>query len=141
MQLVPSDHPALRQVSEPVMNFDEELAQTVRDMKRLMGLGLAAPQVGINKRIIVVKSWSFGSVMAMINPVILSASGSQTGRESCLSLPGLSRSVERAYEITVEYHTLAGETKSITCSGMAARVIQHEIDHLDGVLIIDRSDR
>ena len=138
MQLVHRDHPALRQVSENVLNFDEDLARTVREMRPLMGRGLAAPQVGINKRIILVKLSTFGSPMAMINPVIMKASGSQTGSEACLSLPGLSRSVTRHYEITVEYHTLQGENKTLTCTGMAARVIQHEIDHLDGILIIDK---
>jgi peptide deformylase len=138
MQLVHRDDPALRQVSENVVQFDEELAQTVQGMFRLMGRGLAAPQVGINKRIIVVKLGFWRNHIAMINPVVMSASGSQTGVERCLSLPGVPCTVTRAYEVTVEYHTLEGEKKTMTCTGMDARVIQHEVDHLNGILIIDK---
>jgi peptide deformylase len=140
MQLVARDHPALRNVSEVVLSFDEELAQLVREMIRWMGRGLAAPQLGVNKRVIVFKMWAFGSAFVMVNPVILDASGSAFDRESCLSLPGLSRRVERFEKLTVEYHTVKGESKTLTCTGMTARVIQHEVDHLDGILIIDRSD-
>jgi peptide deformylase len=104
------------------------------------GIGLAAPQVGISKRLLVTDispiDKEFGA-MIFVNPVILKSSGEVSLEEGCLSIPGIREEVIRPEEILLKYQTIEGEEKVEAYSGWMARVLQHEIDHLDGVLFID----
>ncbi len=135
--------PVLRQRAEEVQVFDEELRQLVDDMFETMyaaeGIGLAAPQVGISKRLFVVDTREPGDEpCAVINPVIAERSGSERGEEGCLSLPGLVGVVERSTLVTIEAVDVEGNPLRIDATDLLARVMQHEIDHIDGVLFIDR---
>ncbi|HOY66992.1 MAG TPA: peptide deformylase [Candidatus Ozemobacteraceae bacterium] len=130
----------LRKASEPVTTFDDELRTLVRDMFETMyknnGVGLAAPQVGVNKRLFVIDTGD--NPLTFINPEILEAAGKETCNEGCLSLPGLQETVTRAKWIKARAMDLDGNTFEIEADGLLARAVQHENDHLDGVLFIDR---
>ncbi len=140
--------PVLRQVAEPVKRITPEIRQLVSMMRRAMldasGIGLAAPQVGVSIRLLVYTDFSdedHPQTHALINPVILKMSGEQIEPpEGCLSLPGLLGNVRRAHTIWVKATNLQGRTIKFRAEGLTARVIQHEIDHLDGILFIDRAD-
>ncbi len=133
--------PVLRQVAEPVREITPEIKQIIADMTETMwhqvGIGLAAPQVGLPHRILVMDDGKRG-VQALINPVIESRSGTIREEEGCLSLPGIFAEVERSRTITVQATDGDGKPVSFETSGLKARVVQHELDHLDGVLFIDR---
>lgn len=101
------------------------------------GIGLAAPQIGISKRIIVVDTGD--NLIEMVNPEIIYGEGEQTGSEGCLSVPNVVGLVKRAKKVTVKGLNRKGEEVNIEASDLLARVFQHEIDHLDGVLFIDRA--
>lgn len=122
---------------EKVTVFDKELRNLLRDMHTTMveadGVGLAAPQIGIPKRIAVVED-DDGRIIDLINPVILSKSGSQIGPEGCLSFPGLFGDVERYNKIKVRAQNKMGRTFMFESTEYFARVIQHEVDHLNGIL-------
>lgn len=134
----------LRQVALDVNDFDEKLVRLVEEMIDFMhdsdGIGLAAPQIGISKRIIVTDisplEKDTGS-MALVNPVILESKGECTLEEGCLSIPEVREDVTRPEEILLKYQTPSGDVKTENFSGWMARVIQHEIDHLNGVLFVD----
>ncbi|MEM4408084.1 MAG: peptide deformylase [Candidatus Caldarchaeum sp.] len=132
----------LRQVAEPVERVTKSTREIIERMKRVMelcnGIGLAAPQVGVSQRVIVIAPDR--QAIALVNPSILSASGEQVGDEGCLSLPALYGTVVRAKTVTVEGLDERGKTVRYILSGLSARVVQHEIDHLDGILFIDRAD-
>jgi peptide deformylase len=139
--------PVLRTPAEEVSEFDEEI-QTLADdmletMYRASGIGLAGPQVGVSRRIIVVdlgeaEDGEHGPV-ALVNPRVEEAS-KKTDRapEGCLSIPGMEEVVERPSSVTVEAFTPRGEPVTIRAEGLFGRALQHEIDHLDGILFIDR---
>jgi len=135
--------PVLREVSKPVARITEDYPEFVARMGEIMrdanGVGLAAPQLGILERVIV---YDIGEGFhAIINPKILSARGEQVEPpEGCLSLPGLRGTVTRANEIVVKGFDEHGRPIRIRAEGYSARVIQHEVDHLDGILFIDRAD-
>jgi peptide deformylase len=138
--------PALRMKARDVSEFDEALASLVARMIRVMqsahGVGLAAPQVGVLARVLVHQADEDGDPVALVNPRILVASGeTDVVEEGCLSLgaAGVTVEVERPVSVTVEARTPAGEELRLEVEGLGARVIQHEVDHLDGVLIIDRT--
>ncbi len=119
------------------------MRQLIHDMFETMyaeeGIGLAAPQIGVSKRFFVMDVGEPGTqAQAIVNPVIVEQDGSEKGEEGCLSLPGLIGEVERAAKIVVEGHDPEGNPLRIEASDLVARCIQHEIDHLDGVLFIDR---
>ena len=130
----------LRKKAAPVERITPEMSEFIARMADTMyesnGVGLAAPQVGIALRIIVVDVDD--CLHAVINPVIIASEGSQTGIEGCLSLPGLHGDVTRAQRVTVRGLNLQGKRITLSGEGMWARCMQHEIDHLDGVLFIDR---
>ena len=135
----------LRQESLEVDKFDDELCKftslLAEEMYAHHGVGIAALQVGINKRIIIVdanadKDDSFPLVM--VNPRIIESSGNVTSREGCLSIPDVRGDVLRSKNIVVEYQTVSGEKLTLNADGLQSNVIQHEIDHLDGVLFIDK---
>jgi peptide deformylase len=136
--------PILRQRSQEVRELTPELRQLISDMFDTMyaeeGVGLAAPQVGVAQRIIVVDMQDKETEgFALINPVVLEASEKrERGEEGCLSIPQLKDVVERPYSVVVEGQTVEGETRRIEAEGLLARILQHEVDHLDGILFIDR---
>ncbi|MGQ9487270.1 MAG: peptide deformylase [Armatimonadota bacterium] len=140
--------PILRQVAEPIKRITPEVRQLVSFMRRAMqdanGIGLAAPQVGVSIRLILYTDFTNEEqpqVHALINPVILKMAGEQLEPpEGCLSLPGLMGNVRRAQTIWVKATNLQGKTLKFKAEGLTARVIQHEVDHLDGILFIDRAD-
>ena len=136
--------PVLRTKAAPVAKITEELKKLASDMFDTMyaeeGVGLAAPQVGISERLIVVDPHLEDSEkFALFNPEILESSKvTEKGEEGCLSIPGLRDVVERSSRVRVKGVTPEGETKEFEAEGLLARILQHEIDHLDGVLFIDR---
>ena len=133
----------LRKVCRTPLNFDEKLATILDDMAETMykaeGVGLAAPQVGILRRFCVVDVGD--GLIELINPVIVEKSGSQTGSEGCLSIPERFEEVTRPMSVTVRAQNRKGENIVISAEGFKARAFCHEIDHLDGVLYIDRVDK
>jgi peptide deformylase len=136
--------PALRRRADPVGAVTPEVRSIVADMTETMydevGIGLAAPQVGISLRLIVVADEEGRGVQAVLNPSIIEQSGEVTGEEGCLSIPGVFAPVVRAAWVKVEAQGVDGTPLTISARGLRARVLQHEIDHLDGVLFIDRVD-
>ncbi|ASS73814.1 peptide deformylase [Tumebacillus algifaecis] len=137
-------NPVLRATAVSVTQFDEELFTLLDDMADTMyqynGIGLAAPQVGISQRVIVVDYGDeFGGLIEMINPVITEKSGSVVDVEGCLSIPGLRGNVERFEKLTISYQKRDGKTYQLMPEGYFARIFQHEIDHLDGILYTDHA--
>jgi len=138
--------PVLRAKARPVEVFDDALRAEVARMGRLMidsiGIGLAATQVGTLNRVLVYRVQQESPVNALVNPVIeWKASEQDTMEEGCLSLPGVVVDVERPLHVRVRAQDEYGEPIEVEASGLEARVIQHEMDHLDGVLILDRTSR
>jgi peptide deformylase len=138
--------PVLRMQTRDVAEFDAALKTLVERMTLVMqgasGVGLAAPQVGVLQRVLVHQAEEDADPVALVNPRITARSDeTDVGEEGCLSLDaaGLTVDVERPTAITVEARTPDGEEVRIEAEGLAARVIQHEVDHLDGVLILDRA--
>jgi len=133
--------PVLRQVATPVREITAEIKRIIADMTETMwhqvGIGLAAPQVGLPHRILVMDDGN-GGAQALINPVIESRTGTIREEEGCLSLPGVFGVVERSKTITVRAMDADGTPISLEATGLKARIVQHELDHLDGVLFIDR---
>jgi len=138
-------HPSLRQTAVPVEKFDQELATLVEDMIETMriseGIGLAAPQVNIMLRMFVIdkklinEEWE---AQAYLNPEVIDTQGFDSYEEGCLSIPGIRAEVDRPFKIWVKYQTLQGKIIEEELEGLLARVFQHEYDHLDGILFIDR---
>lgn len=136
----------LRTESVPVVKFDKDLKKLVKDMKKTMlsadGLGLAAPQVGVSARVFVLILDFKGEserVIEMVNPVILEHSDEvSVAEEGCLSLPGQWAKVERWNRVMVEFYDAFGVRQVLELFGLDAREVQHENDHLDGVLFVDR---
>jgi peptide deformylase len=138
--------PVLRTQARPVGRFDEALRSEVVRMGRLMsdalGVGLAATQVGTLNRVLVYRVAPQGPIAALVNPEIdWRGKEIETMEEGCLSLPAVLVDVERPVHVRVRAQDERGEPIMIEASGLEARVIQHEIDHLDGVLILDRTSR
>jgi len=121
-----------------------EIRAVIADMTETMydevGIGLAAPQVGISLRLIVIADEEGRGVQAVLNPAIVEQGGETTGEEGCLSIPGVFAPVVRSAWVKVEARDVNGQPLAINARGLRARVLQHEIDHLDGVLFIDRVD-
>jgi peptide deformylase len=138
--------PVLRSRALEVDRFDDSLVQEVRRMGRLMndayGIGLAATQVGVMHRVLVYQTEMNGPVAALVNPVMeWSSKDKESSEEGCLSLPGVGVEVERPVHVRVRAQDERGQQILVEASGLEARVIQHEMDHLDGVLILDRTSR
>ncbi|HEY3065154.1 MAG TPA: peptide deformylase [Methylomirabilota bacterium] len=136
--------PALRRKAEPVREITPEIHKMVADMIDTMydevGIGLAATQVGIPLRLMVVGDEEGRGARALVNPAITQQGGEITAEEGCLSIPGIFAPVTRAEWVQLEAQDLEGRPVSIRARGLTARVFQHELDHLDGVLFIDRLD-
>jgi peptide deformylase len=135
--------PVLRTVADPVTAFDRELRQLVRDLEETMldapGAGLAAPQIGVGLRVFT--WWSDGEVGHLVNPDLTLSEEIQDGEEGCLSLPELRFDCRRAAHVVARGQNMHGDPVLIEGSAMLARALQHETDHLDGILFIDRLDR
>ena len=147
-RIVPYGDPVLRRVAQSVQSIDGRIRSLVEDMvetvKAAGGLGLAAPQVGESVQLFII-DWSFieegRGVEVYINPVILSAGyEKEVMSEGCLSLPGVEVEISRPLAIKVEYTDLNGKREKRSLAGLPSRAFQHELDHLNGVLIIDRVD-
>ncbi|HET9492387.1 MAG TPA: peptide deformylase [Methylomirabilota bacterium] len=136
--------PALRRRASEVGEITPEIRKLVDDMVETMydevGIGLAAPQVGVSLRLIVIADDASRQVRALVNPVIVDLDGERTAEEGCLSIPGIFAPVSRAVRVRVEARDLDGAPVMLEGRELLARVFQHEIDHLDGVLFIDRLD-
>ncbi|MYB06531.1 MAG: peptide deformylase [Gemmatimonadetes bacterium] len=136
----------LREEAAPVEAVDDDVRRLARDMFDTMyhaeGIGLAGPQVGVSRRILVVDVKNDDEsrhVHALVNPVVVEVSREQDkASEGCLSIPGLEENVTRPVRVTVEALSLDGDPVRIEADGLLARALQHEVDHLDGVLFIDR---
>jgi peptide deformylase len=131
--------PVLRQQAAEVAEVDDTIRKLIRDMRDTMrdapGVGLAANQIGVLRRVIV---WSFeDDEGALVNPRVVASEGAVEGDEACLSLPGLSYPVVRAERVRVEGLDRKGRFTELEAEGMTARILQHEIDHINGVLFID----
>ena len=141
--IITDKDPVLRKVSKPVTKIDENLGILLDDMKDTLikanGAGLAAPQVGILKRVAIVMV--NGMYFEMVNPVIIDSEGSQCGDEGCLSSPGIFKKVTRANKVTVQAFDRYGFEFTLTGEDLLARAIQHECDHLDGILFMDKADK
>ena len=138
----------LGRVSSPVENIDDELSKFVFDLEETMragppSVGIAAPQVGRFERIVIIDVSSKPEIpnhgkLILINPKIILKQGSVVGREGCLSVPDYTGNVMRAEEVTLQALNLVGKTVNYQMEGFEARAILHEIDHLDGLLFLDR---
>ena len=138
--------PVLRSRALEIDRFDEALREEIRRMGQLMhdslGIGLAATQVGVMHRVLVYRVESDGAIAALVNPVReWESEEHEPMDEGCLSLPGVLVEVDRPVHVRVRAKDERGEDIVVEASGLEARVIQHEMDHLDGVLIVDRTSR
>ena len=141
LEVLKAGHPVLKQVAQPVDHVNKKMRAFIEDMAETMyktdGVGLAAPQVGVSKRIIVVDDGN--GLQALINPQIIKAEGSQWGPEGCLSVPGYFGDVERYEKVTVTAIDPNNKKLRIEAEGFLARIFQHEIDHLEGHLFIEKA--
>jgi peptide deformylase len=138
--------PVLKSSATRVDHFDDSLRTQVGRMAAIMhdaiGIGLAAPQLGISQRLLVYRIGPDAPLIALANPEIEWASDDlEAGEEGCLSIPGVAVDVERPLHVRVHAQDEQGERRLVEASGLEARVIQHEMDHLDGVLMLDRTSR
>ena len=145
-QVVKFGDPVLRSAASPVTEFDDELAAEGERMTRLMrdaiGVGLAATQLGILRRLLVFQVGSEAEPTVLVNPQIeWRSDDSATAEEGCLSLPRVVVAVERPLFVRARGVDVHGAPLSVEASGLEARVIQHEVDHLDGVLMLDRTEK
>lgn len=146
LRIVQYPHPTLRHVSKPLVRVDQELRAIVRQMFELMyeanGVGLAANQIDLPYRLFVANLKSDPDATeeehVFINPVLSERKGMIEGEEGCLSLPGVYGQVKRSEEVMLNAYNLAGEEVNLKLENLFARVVQHEVDHLDGILFIDR---
>jgi peptide deformylase len=139
--ILPIDHPLLRKPAKKVHRFDQSLQRLVEDMFETLraagGAGLAGPQVGQAIRVFVASHDDHD--LAIFNPEIIASSGLEVGSEGCLSLPGfVGDNIPRAAHVEIRGKDVRGKPIRLSADGMFARIVQHEIDHLDGILFLDR---
>ena len=137
-------NPVLKKVSEPVKRIDKKVKRILKDMTDTLyksgnGIGLAAPQVGILQRIVVIDLQDGKGLLELINPVITKKEGSRIACEGCLSVPNFEGEVERAEYVECEYTDPHGKKQFIAADGLLAICLQHETDHLDGILFTDKA--
>ncbi|MBR4333126.1 MAG: peptide deformylase [Clostridia bacterium] len=134
----------LRKISKPMQKFDLRLWLLLRDMADTMnkaeGVGLAAPQVGILRRVVVIDVGDENGLIELVNPEIIAQEGEQEGSEGCLSAPGRRGYVKRPNKVTVRAQDRKGKFFEITGEGLLARAFCHELDHLDGILYSDKEE-
>jgi peptide deformylase len=149
LEIILEGDPRLRQKATKIRTVDAGLRKLAADMKETMiaapGLGLAGPQIGVMRRLIVVNIPAGHETeddpevdLALVNPEIVKAQGREVGQEGCLSIPGWIADVPRAESVTVKAIDLNNKPVRLKLRGLPARVVQHEIDHLDGILYLDR---
>ncbi|MGH7544164.1 MAG: peptide deformylase [Gemmatimonadota bacterium] len=136
--------PILRRATRTMESYDDDLARLVEDLLDTMyaaeGVGLAAPQVGDERRVAVIDVGELRDgteAIVLVNPRVVERRGEVRSEEGCLSIPGVIETIGRAAEVAVEYLDRAGDTRTIEGADLLARALQHEIDHLDGILFID----
>jgi peptide deformylase len=141
MQIRKAGDKVLKEKADAVSHVDKKIRKLLDDMAQTMynadGVGLAAPQVGVSLRVIVIDVDD--ELIELINPVIVRSEGCELGNEGCLSIPGVFGEVERFSEVTVTGLNRFGKNVSITGTGLLSRALQHEIDHLDGILFIEKA--
>ncbi|NIA21817.1 MAG: peptide deformylase [Anaerolineaceae bacterium] len=143
LKIVTYPSEVLARQARKITDFDGNLRETAREMFQTMyasnGIGLAAPQVGLSVRLCVV-NWPESEVgeVAMVNPELIEQRGRQAGEEGCLSFPGIFIKVQRSAWVKVRYQDLDGNEQILEVEGLAARAVQHELDHLDGVLLVNK---
>jgi len=142
--IVKDPDPVLRERAKEVTKFNANLHKLLKDMADTMydakGVGLAAPQIGILKRVIVIDIGDEHGLIEMVNPEIVEREGEQIGPEGCLSIPGLNGIVRRAQRVVVKGQDRNGNPFTVEAEGYLARAFQHEVDHLNGVLFTDIAD-
>ena len=146
MEVLVYPDPVLRRGGKPVTQFDQALRELSAQMMEAMyeegGVGLAAPQVGIEWKLLVLNpagdKKDRSGELTLCNPKITRKKGREFGEEGCLSFPGIHAEVERWVDVTVTYQDLAGKEQTMAASSWLARIVQHEMDHLDGVFFVDR---
>ncbi|MEC7583125.1 MAG: peptide deformylase [Planctomycetota bacterium] len=146
MEVVVYPHPALRRGGQTVTEFDQALRDLSSQMFEVMyddgGVGLAAPQIAIEQKLLVLNPTGSkddrSGELVLVNPKITKKKGREYGEEGCLSFPGIYAEVERFVDITISHQDLEGKEASFSANGWLARIIQHELDHLEGILFTDR---
>ncbi|HEX3032369.1 MAG TPA: peptide deformylase [Bacillota bacterium] len=142
-QIVEIGDPILREKARPVPRVGDNINKLLTNMADTMyaenGVGLAAPQIGVSKQVVVIDVGE--GLLELINPEIISMEGQETDTEGCLSVPDLVGEVTRAYRVVVKGLNRNGEEINVEAEGLLARACQHEIDHLNGVLFVDKADR
>src|SRR5437868_7080466 len=143
-KVITAENPILRQKGKKVHRFDSSIQKLIDDMFETMhdahGVGLAAPQIALSLRVFVAEFEE--RKVAMVNPEIIKAEGEELGTEGCLSIPGyVGDNIRRATSIIARGQDARGKPIKVRAEGWFARILQHEIDHLDGVLFLDRLDR
>src|SRR3989442_11471211 len=143
-KIITSENPILRQKAKKVHRFDASIPKLIDEMFETMhaarGVGLAAPQIALSLRILVAEFEDHK--VALVNPEIIKTEGEELGTEGCLSIPGyVGDNIRRAAKVVVKGHNAHGKTIKVTAEGWFARILQHEIDHLDAILFLDRLDR
>jgi peptide deformylase len=140
-EIVKIGDPVLKEVAKPVPKISANILKLLHNMVDTMyaaeGVGLAAPQIGISKRVIVIDAGE--GLIELINPEILEQAGEQTDTEGCLSIPGMAGEVTRANKVVVKYLNRDGQQQTIEGEALLARALQHEIDHLEGILFVDKA--
>lgn len=143
LEIVKAGDPVLKQVCTPVDKVDSKLRKLMESMAETMykaeGVGLAAPQIGQSIRVVVIDVDDENGLLEMVNPVIVKGEGTAVDQEGCLSVPNIFGNVERFEKVTAEYTNKWGKKKRINAKGLLARCIQHELDHLEGTLFIDKA--
>ncbi len=133
--------PVLKQICAPIDRVDAKIKKMLDDMAETMyqanGVGLAASQVGVAVRAVVIDVGDANGLVELINPRIIEREGRETDSEGCLSIPHIFGDVERSAKVTVEFMNRRGKKQRLTATGLMARCIQHELDHLEGILFID----
>ncbi len=141
LKIVVAGDPVLRKIAAPVERIDKKLVRFLKDMAETMyaadGVGLAAPQVGVSKRVVVIDIGD--GIYELINPEIVKKEGSVIGGEGCLSVPDYEGEVERAEYVECEFTDRNGQRMLLQANGLLAVAVQHELDHLDGILFIDKA--
>ena len=146
MEVVVYPHPALRRGGQTVTEFDQALRDLSSQMFEVMyddgGVGLAAPQIAIEQKLLVLNPTGSkddrSGELVLVNPKITKKKGREYGEEGCLSFPGIYAEVERFVDITISHQDLEGKEASLSANGWLARIIQHELDHLEGIVFTDR---
>lgn len=141
LKIVVAGDPVLRKIAAPVERIDKKLVRFLKDMAETMyaadGVGLAAPQVGVSKRVVVIDIGD--GIYELINPEIVKKEGSVIGGEGCLSVPDYEGEVKRAEYVECEFTDRNGQRMLLQANGLLAVAVQHELDHLDGILFIDKA--